>query len=200
MTGDGDDITGLFEEAAAGFETLLEDVKKEHPPEKPLACRAGCDHCCYQPEITVTAIEVFRLSEYITENLNPGEIEALTKTLAGAANEETEWPLAPCPLLTNGRCSVYEARPLICRGFNSYSVSDCEKARREKEAHAKVRYYDPQVQAAHLAVGAMEKAAAEAGLEHLLGDLRPALLTALTQPDARERWLRGDPVFKAAAS
>ncbi len=199
---DQDDITGSFNKATERFESLLEDMKKEHPPEKPLACRAGCDHCCYQPEITVTAVETFRLADYITEYLEPAEIKALIKTLvktrAGAGDKAASWPLAPCPLLKNGRCSVYDVRPLICRGFNSYFISDCETAKLDKAAHAKVRYYEPQVQTAHLTVGAIEKATNEAGLEPLLGDLRPALLTALTQPDARKRWLAGGPVFENA--
>lgn len=67
----------------------------------------------------------------------------------------------------------------------------------DQGAYKKVRYYDAQVQAAHLTVGAIEKATNEAGLEPLLGDIRPALRVALTQPDARERWLKGEPVFGA---
>ena len=34
----------------------------------------------------------------------------------------------PCPLLVEGRCSVYEVRPLICRGYNSTNVDACRKA------------------------------------------------------------------------
>jgi len=140
---DDDNISALFDEAVSGFEALLEETRADHPPEKPLACRAGCDHCCRSlPEITVTAIETFHITDYITGNSEPAEIEALINTLiktrAEAETEAPSWPLAPCPLLKDGRCSIYEARPLICRGYNSYSVSDCEKVKRDKDAYKKV--------------------------------------------------------------
>lgn len=98
---DQDDIAGLFKEAVEGFEALLEDVKKEHPPAMPLAWRAGCDHCCASlPEITVTAVEAFHLTEFITENFETAAIDTLIETLAGADKA------APFPLLQDGRRSV----------------------------------------------------------------------------------------------
>jgi hypothetical protein len=33
-----------------------------------------------------------------------------------------------CPLLVQGRCSVYDIRPLVCRGFNSASADACRNA------------------------------------------------------------------------
>jgi len=137
-----DDITALYNEAIMGFEALLDDVKSEQPPEQPLACRAGCDHYCYQPEITVTAVETFRLAEFITENFDATEVAALINALEQEAEDVTQpsWPLAPCSLLKDGHCSVYQVRPLACRGFNAYVMSDCEDARQDRNAHAKVRY------------------------------------------------------------
>lgn len=40
----------------------------------------------------------------------------------------------PCPLLQDDRCSVYEVRPLTCRGYNSTSVDACRKAHDTTEA------------------------------------------------------------------
>jgi len=78
----------------------------------------------------------------------------------------------------------------------SYRTSGAQGERPPQLRH--VRYYQPQVQAAHLTVGAIEKSTAEAGLEPFLGDLRQALWVALTEPDARKRWLKGEPVFETA--
>jgi hypothetical protein len=32
-----------------------------------------------------------------------------------------------CPFLEAGQCTVYEVRPVACRGYSSYSVDDCRK-------------------------------------------------------------------------
>jgi len=193
-----DDITELFGEAIGAFEALLEEAKANYPPDQPLACGTGCSHCCYQPEISVTAVETFRLASYLKEYLEPAEIMTLIENLGRAEGKKTSWPLSPCPLLKNGHCSVYDVRPLICRGFSSISGSACEKAWRGEKGPGKAPAYSPQLQAAHLTVGMIEKSSLEAGLEPFLGDLRPALLTALTVPDARQRWLNGEPVFEMA--
>ena len=32
-----------------------------------------------------------------------------------------------CPFLEAGKCTVYEVRPIACRGYSSYSVEDCRE-------------------------------------------------------------------------
>src|SRR5262249_29299285 len=34
----------------------------------------------------------------------------------------------PCPFLCDERCSIYDVRPLTCRGYNSTSVEACRTA------------------------------------------------------------------------
>ena len=71
-----------------------------------LACRKGCDACCRH------------------FSLFPVEAAALAQALAGRGTEETgrirrrarQAPEeGPCPLLRDGACLLYEARPIICR-------------------------------------------------------------------------------------
>ena len=73
-----------------------------------LTCRgAGCSHCCSGP-IPVQAEELVDL------------LPRVTRTQRNAARQvdlETQYR---CPLLdVAGRCTVYDVRPLICRGFVS---------------------------------------------------------------------------------
>jgi len=71
-----------------------------------LACRPGCDACCRH--LTIFAIEAAALREALQE-LPANEAEKIR----AAARLST--PDGPCPLLHDGLCLLYQARPVICR-------------------------------------------------------------------------------------
>lgn len=94
------------------------------------SCRPGCCACCKQ-HILVTVVEARALAEYIRLVFTPAGIRALKKRTRrwidwdrrrlqrmaaevrlqeGAASRHPA-----CPLLTDGRCSVYPMRPITCR-------------------------------------------------------------------------------------
>jgi len=68
-----------------------------------MKCSAGCSDCCTLG--TVTAIEAHAISEYVA-GLDTGDRRRLAEGLPTAQK---------CPLLRGGECSVYPARPVICR-------------------------------------------------------------------------------------
>ncbi len=82
-----------------------------------LTCRAGCDGCCRH--LTLFWVEGIALTEALREL--PAEQAHVIREQARAAT-----PDGPCPLLINGLCSLYEARPLICRthGFPILTIQD----------------------------------------------------------------------------
>ena len=71
-----------------------------------LACRAGCDGCCRH--ISLFWVEAAALAQALGE-LPAGEAARIRSRAAGVS------PDSPCPLLENGRCLLYAARPIICR-------------------------------------------------------------------------------------
>ncbi|KAF0218836.1 MAG: hypothetical protein FD174_2619 [Geobacteraceae bacterium] len=71
-----------------------------------LACRAGCDGCCRH--ISLFRVEGIALAAAVNEL--PGEKAGLIRERARAASSE-----GPCPLLEDGLCILYAARPIICR-------------------------------------------------------------------------------------
>jgi Fe-S-cluster containining protein len=103
---------------------------------KPKVCQRGCFFCCYQP-IEIFTIEKVTLGEYIQKELSSETKQAIKeKTIEWLdffdRNTPSKEPLTskaayvdfrttaksipfPCPLLFNGECSVYKARPLACR-------------------------------------------------------------------------------------
>ena len=93
-------------------------------------CKSGCYHCCGQ-HILVSIAESQALVHYIQREFSPTQIENLKfKTQQWHLWDELRrGPLQEnqgdesldfaadhyCPVLVNGRCSVYPMRPLICR-------------------------------------------------------------------------------------
>jgi hypothetical protein len=70
-----------------------------------LTCREGCDDCCRH--ITIFPVEAAALALALGDL--PAEEVARIRELARLASSGT------CPLLENGRCLLYSARPIICR-------------------------------------------------------------------------------------
>ena len=71
-----------------------------------IACRAGCDGCCRH--LTLSLVEGVALAVAFKE-LPPAQVGYLRERAAKAADD------SPCPLLMDGLCALYAARPLICR-------------------------------------------------------------------------------------
>jgi Fe-S-cluster containining protein len=71
-----------------------------------LACKAGCHDCCRH--LSLFPVEALALAVALHQ-LPPAEAEGIRQRAAatGAAD--------PCPLLAEGLCLLYAARPLICR-------------------------------------------------------------------------------------
>jgi uncharacterized protein len=71
-----------------------------------MACRPGCDACCRH--LSVFAVEAAALRAALA---GVGEEQAaLVRAKGGDAAPEDA-----CPLLHDGLCLLYEARPIICR-------------------------------------------------------------------------------------
>jgi uncharacterized protein len=71
-----------------------------------LACGEGCDGCCRH--VSLFRVEAVALAEAL--GCLPAERAAHIRELARAASTSDA-----CPLLENGRCLLYAARPIICR-------------------------------------------------------------------------------------
>ena len=169
-----------------------------------LACKEGCSYCCSVP-VDVSAPEVFAIVELLEAVKSRDDLDALRRRIddylerhAGMSLEERRGARVACPLLEDNRCSIYRARPLSCRGWNSYDV---EKCRRDYEAPMKaggVEVFAPQFKAAQAVKKGLRAALEAAGLEHRKMNLAAALQIALETEDALKQWLAGEAVFRDA--
>jgi Fe-S-cluster containining protein len=182
-------------------------------PDGAVACKAGCDHCCHVV-VGVTAPEALTIFDHLQRSRSPAELAALAARVATVAertrclsSSERFSPEYPCVFLEAGRCSIYQVRPLACRGMNSLDASECETRLRDPDARAAFAanggghlFVEP-IRAFRAVSGGLQVALLE--LYHL--DMTPLDLIAVMQillqddPSRARSWLAGNRAFESAA-
>ena len=169
-----------------------------------VACRAGCSYCCYY-HVAVTAVEALALAEHL-QGLPQTKRDHLTRKLHETAQRvaplsEAEYihTNIPCAFLEEGRCSVYEARPVACRGFNSVSVDPCRVAFEDPHSTDPMTFA-PDRQAVNEAYKSVMLAAQHrAGCDATTYEMHTAVAEALTNSSAMKRWKKGKVAFTTVA-
>ena len=166
-----------------------------------LACKAGCTYCCHNvvmataPEIFLAASELRAQHDQALVADVAGRCEAAGQSRVGQADGRK----SPCPLLHNDLCSVYSARPSVCRKHNSFDVGACIAAFEGRGGDIPIRRFDQE---------AFECCAGALITGMRLGDerrgsvfeLSGALGVTLRDPQAEQKWLAGEDVFTGVAS
>ncbi len=121
-------VKKLFASVDEFNDTFLNFIESHHQKTE---CRKGCEWCCHQP-VYALSYELEFLKNYIAENFSAEKqteikkrAEQKRKKLEGLEKEDLLNSKFPCPLLENGSCIVYEARPVACRIYLSTSLKTC---------------------------------------------------------------------------
>lgn len=194
-------------QAAIGAMSVSDELRRYHlevvPAPQAIACHAGCSWCCHM-KVSLTAPELFALVEYLENSVS----ELARERIKARAAELSQDPRIfssdakieariPCALLSDqGACLVYPARPLACRGYNSLDAEACRQAL--DDDGQVIEWNEPLVrESAAVALGFLA-GIEDAGLAAELLELTSGLHIALSEPNALQRWLAGEPVFEAA--
>jgi len=96
-------------------------------------CKRGCSWCCYQPVFALN-YELLALNKFIQQNFDEqtqSEIKkraaAKQKRLEKLSGDKLLNSKFPCPLLKDGYCMAYGARPMACRIYLSKQLDTCLK-------------------------------------------------------------------------
>ena len=171
-----------------------------------LACCDGCWICCHL-RVDVFAHEVFALADFIRKRFAPAELEALMGRLA--THSEKVLAMQPvehvsqnvrCPMLVEGSCSVYAARPLACRRHHSQELAPCQYTYDNPSDldyvgardHALFRTLSEAMQDGWNTYAAL-------GYDPTIYELGTALQEALTNPATWRRWRDGKKAFLKAS-
>ncbi|HXQ51213.1 MAG TPA: YkgJ family cysteine cluster protein [Stellaceae bacterium] len=180
-----DAIDALGAECAQKFETALAQAAARDPARgaelRSIACRRGCAFCCHV-EVDVTPLEAIRLA----------------RRAPGHAAAPAPQRHAPCPLLVEGACSQYEARPYACRAVFSPDAGRCEQGFLADQAVAVPSLDWPRYLASGYITGEIA-ALDDLGLASHMVVLRRALAVLSADPDAVPRWLNGADIFPRRA-
>jgi Fe-S-cluster containining protein len=87
---------------------MAKTKRRKLPILPPMRCDDGCGACCGPAPITSAELEELR--DYVLRNNIPIQDQGIT-----------------CPAYLNGRCAVYEVRPMVCRLFGHVEGLACER-------------------------------------------------------------------------
>lgn len=173
------------------------DVTLQRVAHVPIACKAGCAHCCHG-FVAATAPEVLHLVKRFAPD-RAGAVRAAVARAhaltAGKSAEERTHMTVPCALLENNLCTVYEDRPITCRTGISTRADICERA------HIAISGEDIPRPVVYLTMRrayyvAFAGALRRAGLVYKPYEYNGALNRALNDPGAEADWLAGRDIFE----
>lgn len=155
-------------------------------------CESGCSHCC-NLRVEALAPEVFYIARKLRSERPIRDIESLIEKLKEfsqrAKGLRTTEHLIPCPMLSNGRCSIYEYRPMMCRKYNSLDASVCETPFSRVPESTELT-----MKSVAIGIG-FNSSLEKRKLSSIPHELGQALLVALSDENAIARWAKGEMVF-----
>jgi Fe-S-cluster containining protein len=178
-----------------------------------IACAAGCSACCSQL-VAIAPVEAAAIAQFVARNFTDEEDGALVARLR-ALDAQTRGKTAiararlrqPCAFLAEGRCSIYAARPLRCRGVHSRDAGYCgwaaahadEAAEEHKSRAGAGPFVVAPAKIMDAALTGLARACRTLSIEADSLELTAAARIALAVPGLEEFLASGEPVFAAAA-
>jgi Fe-S-cluster containining protein len=178
-----------------------------------IACAAGCSACCSQL-VTVAPVEAAAIAQFVARTFSDeqdAELIARLRALDGLTRGKTPLERArlrqSCAFLVEGRCSIYAARPLCCRGVHSRDAGYCgwaaahpdEAAAERKARDGAGPFVVAPAKIMDAALTGLARACRTLGIEAESLELTAASRIALAVPGLEEFLSSGEPVFAAAA-
>lgn len=164
-------------------------------------CRAGCFSCCHQL-VLASPFEIFAIAQLLLTTRTDTELLEIQRTLRSRLdvplNPNDRYGLAfVCALLTDGKCSIYDRRPIACRSMHSGSRKACDEAL-DGISNSIPYLLDTQTLAAAMELGITAGLHGQLGLTVERVEMGGALLIALEKFDeSLTLWLSGEDPFLA---
>jgi Fe-S-cluster containining protein len=170
---------------------------------KTIDCKKGCYLCCCQA-VLVLPYEILYLQRFIRENLSKKDNTLIFRrakekyeTTAKMKAQEFLHLKSPCPLLENGSCLAYEARPLACRTYISSRVDGCvEEYHNPKDVDIYPDLYDFTIRAGRMINEGICNYLFENNISSPEWQIESGLQTTFEDRKAIDKWLSGENIFQ----
>jgi len=174
----------------------IDDIAANAPR---LGCNDGCAYCCYQ-SVEVTIPEAILVAATLGDlaDARRGTVIEAAQAFKGLDEPDRRRTGRPCPLLLDGKCSVYDDRPLMCRGLFAAESAQCRAAHVAAISGGADTPVEIFPMAQYFMLGD------QAGLRGILKDMRlqydlveltQAVAAFLEDPGLIDRWLGGETIF-----
>ncbi|WP_157825845.1 YkgJ family cysteine cluster protein [Colwellia sp. Bg11-28] len=155
-------------------------------------CENGCSYCCTL-RVEALAPEIFYIAKKLKAYLSNEQLTELVENLEDYSEKakglsQIEHQIT-CPMLNDGKCTIYDFRPAMCRKFNSLDAEVCKDPFAVVPEHKGIAMKSAAKMHAVMAAYSNKKLSA---VPHELGQ---ALLVAITDKNAEKRWFKGSTVF-----
>lgn len=165
-----------------------------------LACKAGCSFCCHVA-LGVQAHEILVAARYIRKKFSAAELAGVIERTAahrnkvtGLSAKESDQLIQPCPLLHGHDCSIYPARPEVCRAHHAFDAKRCESNLITQQHLHDAGIFPLRTSMRGVMLG-IDHALVEAGYDGRAYDFGAALHEALTTNSCEVRWLEKKQAF-----
>jgi hypothetical protein len=211
----GDRVAAMARAVHALADEVWASVRAEaEPASQPsqIACASGCGACCHQL-VAIAPAEAAAIARFVDQRFTPEQRKDLAErvgTLDTATRGKTAIDRArlrlPCAFLADGRCSIYDARPLRCRAVHSRDAGHCGWVLVNPDAAAQQRgarsdagpYLVAPAKIMDAALTGLARACRSIGIDGVSLELTAATRIALAVPDLERNMAAGEPVFAAA--
>jgi Fe-S-cluster containining protein len=168
-------------------------------------CGPDCPYCCYA-RVEAVPPELFSIKQYMDTELTQEQCAGIKSRIdsivaEGRPHELDYWTheKVPCPFLEDDTCSIYDARPLLCRQQNSMNAERCKHAHNDPSDDDIESWQAPK----HLystVQGALVASLKKAGLTYQPIELSSGMKILLDDPENEKRWRVGEDPFSPAVA
>lgn len=194
-------VPGRSSKIVAMMSSLQDKSIRNAPAADSLACKKGCYICC-DIYVSGSALQIFAIADWIRANTPDvaAEIDRLenaVELVRGKGPDQRSSERVFCAFLVDGLCGIYPVRPPPCRAYCSFSLEACEAGSRGESDEIPIPDYTNVLRGGY--EQALSAVLHDRGLAINNHELVHAVLVALRDSGAEEKWYRGEDVFVGVA-
>lgn len=195
-------LPAIFQEMMEFVQELAGRLEKSDIS-PPVACSSKCSYCCYS-HIKVIPVEALLIFSFIEQHFTASDIRDLKGRIhnndllmKGKSSKERVAikDRTPCIFLKNNQCSIYPARPLICRSWHSFDKTECERAFIAGNHTAKIETFAVREYMFNTAREVFQEISDQMDVENGVYEMPAAILSCFMLSRPLENWRKGNPVF-----